>query len=76
MKDYTIYIEKVKTSVITVPAKNKKEALKKAERFIDDIIEERIDINKIIRFNPEYKIKASSCSTKRSAFFIGGKRKW
>lgn len=76
MKDYIIYIEKVKTSVITVPAKNKEEALKKAERFIDDIIEERIDINKIIRFNPEYKIKARPRSTNRSAFFIGGKRKW
>lgn len=75
MKDYIIYIEKVKTSVITVPAKNKKEALKKAERFIDDIEEEKIDINKIIRFNPEYEIKARPRSTNKSAFFNGRKRK-
>ncbi len=72
-KDYIIYIDKIKTSVIRVPAKNKKEAMDIAERFIDDLDESNININKFIHFNPEYKIKVRP-SAQRSAFFIGGKR--
>ena len=72
-KEYIIYIDKVKTSVIRVPAKNKKEAIKVAERFIDDLDESSININNFIHFNPEYKIKVRP-STRKSAFFIGGKR--
>lgn len=58
MKEYIIYIDKITTSVVRVPAKNKGEATAIAERFIDDVNEEKININKIIKFNPEYKIKA------------------
>ena len=74
-KEYIIYIDKVKTSVIRVPAKNKKEAMNIANRFIEDLDESNININKFIHFNPEYKIKVRP-STQRSAFFIGGKKKW
>ncbi len=74
-KEYIIYIDKVKTSVIRVPAKNKKEAMSIANRFIEDLDESNININKFIHFNPEYKIKVRP-STQRSAFFIGGKKKW
>ena len=73
-KEYVIYIDKVKTSVIRVPAKNKKEAMSIANRFIEDLDESNININKFIHFNPEYKIKVRP-STQRSAFFIGGKKK-
>ena len=73
-KDYIIYIKKVTTSVIRVPARNKKEAINIAERFIDDIDESSIDINRIINFNPEFKLRVKPCSTHISAFFIGGKR--
>ena len=59
MNEYLIYIDKISTSVIRVPAKNKKQATKLAERFIDDVYEENLDINKIIKFNPEYKIKVN-----------------
>ena len=72
-KEYIIYIDKVKTSVIRVPAKNKKEAKNIAERFIDDLDESNININKFIHFNPEYKIKVRS-STQKGVFFIGGNR--
>ncbi len=72
-KDYIIYIDKVKTSVIRVPAKNKKEAMNIAERFIDDLDDSNINISKFIHFNPEYKIKIRP-STQKSAFFIGGKK--
>lgn len=75
MKDYVIYIEKSKMSAIEVPAKNKKEAIKIAERFINDINQENIDINKIIKFEPKFEIKVKPKSTQKSVFFIGGKRK-
>ena len=58
MKEYIIYIDKITTSVVRVPANNKGEAIAIAERFIDDVNDEKININKIIKFNPEYKIKA------------------
>ena len=74
MKEYLIYIDKVNTSVIRVPARNKRQATKIAERFIDDVYEENLDINKIIKFNPEYKIKVKQGSTHGSAFFNGIKR--
>ena len=74
MKDYIIYIDKINTSVLHVPAKNKKEAMLIANRFIDDINEDKLDINKIVQFNPEYKIKVRKSSTQIGAFFIGGKR--
>ena len=72
-KEYVIYIDKVKTSVIRVPAKNKKEAMNIANRFIEDLDESNININKFIHFNPEYKIKVRP-STQRSAFLLEGKR--
>lgn len=75
MKDYVIYIDKIMTSVMRVPARNKKEAVQIAERFIDDINCEEININKIIKFNPDFKIKVRP-STRRSAFFNGRKKKW
>ena len=74
MKDYIIYIDKINTSVVHVPAESKKEAMLIANRFIDDIKEDRLDINKIVHFNPEYKIKVRKSSTQIGAFFIGGKR--
>lgn len=73
MKDYVINIEKIQTSAIKVPAKNKKEAVRIAERFINDIKHENININSIIEYDPEFKIKVKTNSTHRSAFFIGGK---
>ena len=72
-REYIIYIDKVKTSIIRVPANNKKEAMNIAERFIDDLDESNININNFIHFNPDYKIKVRP-STRKSAFFIGGKR--
>ena len=73
MKDYVINIEKIQTSAIKVPAKNKKEAVRIAERFINDIKHENININSIIEYDPEFKIKVKMNSTHGSAFFIGGK---
>lgn len=58
MNEYIIYIDKITTSIVRVPAKNKKEAIAIAERFIDDSKDEQIEIDKIIKFNPEYKFKA------------------
>jgi len=57
MKEYVIYLEKTQTSILRVVAKNKKEAYETTERLIDDIYDENIDINKIISWNPRYKIK-------------------
>ena len=74
MKEYVIYIETTNTSVIRVPANNRRQAKKIAERFVDDVYEENLDINKIIKFNPEYKIKVKQGSTHGSAFFNGIKR--
>ena len=73
MTDYVINIEKIQTSAINVPAKNKKEAVRIAERFINDIKHENININSIIEYDPEFKIKVKTNSTHGSAFFIGGK---
>ncbi len=73
MKDYIVYIEKIQTSFLTVPAKNKKEALKRAERLIDDINVEKIDIDNLISWNPEYKIKIKKSSTTKGAFLMKGK---
>lgn len=74
MKDYVINIEKIQTSTIKVPARNKKEAVRIVERFINDIKQEDININSIIKYDPEFKIKVKKNSTHGSAFFIGGKR--
>jgi len=73
MKEYIIYIEKKQESVLTVPAKNKKEAIKRAERLVDDLNNENINIDNLISWNPEYKIKIKKSSTNKSAFFNGGK---
>lgn len=73
MKDYVINIEKIQTAAIKVPAKNKKAAVRIAERFINDIKHENININSIIEYDPEFKIKVKTNSTHGSAFFIGGK---
>ncbi len=70
MKEYLVYIEKTQTSFLSVPAKSKKEAIKRAERLIDDVNNESIDIDKLISWNPEYKIKVKRSSTKRGAFFM------
>lgn len=75
MKSYIIYLEKIKTATIKVSAKDKKEAIRIAERFIVDIEHENININSIINFNPKFKIKVKTYGTHRSAFFIGGKNK-
>ena len=73
MKEYIVYIEKIQTSFLTVPAKNKKEALKRTERLIDDINVEKIDIDNLISWNPEYKIKIKKSSTTKGAFLMKGK---
>ena len=75
MKDYVIYIDKITTSVMRVPAKNKKEAVQIAERFIDDIYCEKININTIIKFNPDFRIKVRP-STHKSVFFMRRNKKW
>ena len=72
MREYLISIEKRQSSILTVPAKNKKDAVSRAERLIDDMNRERIDIDRLISWNPEYKIKIKKSSTKKGAFFIGG----
>ena len=61
MKEFIIYIDTTRTSVIHVPAKNKKLAKEIAEGFIDDVLDEKLDIGKIIKYNPEFKIKVREC---------------
>ena len=73
MKEYLVYIEKTQTSFLSVPAKSKKEAIKRAERLVDDLNNENINIDNLISWNPEYKIKIKKSSTKKGAFFNGGK---
>ena len=72
MKDYTIIIEKNQQSLLTVPAKNKKEAINRAERLISDIEKEHINIDDLISWNPKIKLKIKKNSTKKGAFFNGG----
>lgn len=66
MKEFIIYIDTTRTSVIHVPAKNKKLAKEIAEGFIDDILNEKLDIGKIIKYNPEFKIKVRECRNSNS----------
>ena len=61
MKEFIIYIDTTRTSVIHVPAKNKKLAKEIAEGFIDDVLDEKLNIGKIIKYNPEFKIKVREC---------------
>ena len=56
MKEFIIYIDTTRTSVIHVPAKNKKLAKEIAEGFIDDVLDEKLNIGKLIKYNPELKI--------------------
>ena len=76
MREYSIKVEKIQSSLLSVPAKNKKEAIKRAERLIEDVVKDKIDVDRLISWNPEYTIKVKKSSTQRSAFFIGGKKKW
>jgi len=73
MKEYLVYIEKMQTSFLSVPAKNKKEAVNRAERLIDDLNSDNIDIDRLISWNPEYKIKIKKSSTNKGAFLMKGK---
>ena len=66
MKEYIIYIDTTRTSVIHVPAKNKKLAKEIAEGFIDDVLDEKLDIGNIIQYNPEFKIKVRECRNSNS----------
>ena len=66
MKEFIIYIDTTRTSVIHVPAKNKKIAKEIAEGFIDDVLDEKLDIGKIIKYNPEFKIKVRECRKSNS----------
>ena len=66
MKEFIIYIDTTRTSVIHVPAKNKKLAKEIAEGFIDDVLDEKLDIGKIIKYNPEFKIKVRECRKSNS----------
>ncbi len=66
MKEFIIYIDTTRTSVIHVPAKNKKLAKEIAEGFIDDVLDEKLDIGKIIKYNPEFKIKVRECRRSNS----------
>ena len=66
MKEFIIYIDTTRTSVIHVPAKNKKFAKEIAEGFIDDVLDEKLDIGKIIKYNPEFKIKVRECRKSNS----------
>lgn len=66
MKEYIIYIDTTRTSVIHVPAKNKKLAKEIAEGFIDDLLDEKLDIGNIIQYNPEFKIKVRECRNSNS----------
>ena len=49
-----------------MPAKNKKLAKEIAEGFIDDVLDEKLDIGKIIKYNPEFKIKVRECRKSNS----------
>lgn len=73
MKEYVIYIDKVNTSEIIIPAQNKKEAIKIAERFIKDLNNENADIKEIIEFDSHPNFKVRTKGTCGSAFFIGDK---
>ncbi len=75
MKEFIIYIDTTRTSVIHVPAKNKKLAKEIAEGFIDDVLDEKLDIGKIIKYNPEFKIKVRECR-KSNSLLERIKRKW
>lgn len=75
MKEYIIYIDTTRTSVIHVPAKNKKLAKEIAEGFIDDVLDEKLNIGKIIKYNPEFKIKVRECR-KSNSLLERIKRKW
>ncbi len=66
MKEYIIYIDTTRTSVVHVPAKNKKLAKEIAENFIDGILDEKLDIGNIINYNPEFKIKVRECRNSNS----------
>ena len=66
MKEFIIYIDTTRTSVIHVPAKNKKLAKEIAECFIDDVLDEKLNIGKIIKYNPEFKIKVRECRKSNS----------
>ncbi len=66
MKEFIIYIDTTRTSVIHVPAKNKKLAKEIAEGFIDDVLDEKLNIGKIIKYNPEFKIKVRECRKSNS----------
>lgn len=66
MKEYIIYIDTTRTSVVHVPAKNKKLAKEIAEGFIDDVLDEKLDIGNIIQYNPEFKIKVRECRNSNS----------
>lgn len=66
MKEFIIYIDTTRTSVIHVPAKNKKLAKEISEGFIDDVLDEKLNIGKIIKYNPEFKIKVRECRKSNS----------
>ena len=66
MKEFIIQIDTTRTSVIHVPAKNKKLAKEIAEGFIDDVLDEKLNIGKIIKYNPEFKIKVRECRKSNS----------
>ena len=66
MKEFIIYIDTTRTSVIHVSAKNKKLAKQIAEDFIDVVLDERLDIGNIINYNPEFKIKVRECRNSNS----------
>ena len=66
MKEFIIYIDTTRTSVIHVPAKNKKLSKEIAEGFIDDVLDEKLNIGKIIKYNPEFKIKVRECRKSNS----------
>lgn len=66
MKEYIIYIDTTRTSVIHVPAKNKKLAKQIAEDFIDVVLDEKLDVGNIIKYNPEFKIKVRECRNSNS----------
>ena len=75
MKEFIIYIDTTRTSVIHVHAKNKKLAKQIAEDFIDVVLDERLDIGNIINYNPEFKIKVRECRNSNS-LLDRIKRKW
>ena len=75
MKEFIIYIDTTRTSVIHVPSKDKKLAKQIAEDFIDVVLDERLDIGNIINYNPEFKIKVRECRNSNS-LLDRIKRKW